>query len=98
MQLHLTPELENLVENKVRAGRYSSPNEVIREALQLMEKRDQMLLVRKDEIRKGIAKGLESLRIGKGVDGEAAFARIEADSTSLNPTVIDGSVHPLSRG
>jgi antitoxin ParD1/3/4 len=79
MQLHLTPELENLVENKLRAGRYSSPSEVIREALQLMEERDQMLLVRKDEIREGIANGLESLRLGKSADGEAAFARIEAE-------------------
>jgi antitoxin ParD1/3/4 len=48
-----------------------------------MEERDQMLLLRKEEIRKEIAEGLHSLRLGKGVDGEAVFDRIEAELDTL---------------
>ncbi len=37
------------------------------------------MTVRKEEIGKKIAQGLDSLRLGKGVDGEAIFDRIEAE-------------------
>ena len=83
MDVHLTPELEELVQTKVKSGRYNSPSEVVREALRLMEERDQMLLLRKDEIQQQIAEGLRSLRSGKGVDGEAVFDRIEAELATL---------------
>ncbi len=48
-----------------------------------MEERDQLLAARKDEIRKEIADGLQSLHHGKGVDGEAVFDRIEAEIDTL---------------
>jgi antitoxin ParD1/3/4 len=79
MNLHLTPELEELVQSKLNSGRYSSASEVVREALGLMEERDQILVAHQDEIRKEIADGLQSLRLGKGVDGEAVFDRIVAE-------------------
>ena len=37
MNVSLTPELENWVDEKVRTGRYASASEVIREALRLLE-------------------------------------------------------------
>ncbi len=40
MNVHLTPELEQLVQTKVQSGRYNSASEVVREALRLMEQRD----------------------------------------------------------
>jgi len=79
MNVSLTPELEQLVHQKVRTGRYTSASEVIREALRLMEERDQLDNWRKDEIRAQIAAGLASLRAGKGADGEAVFDRLEAE-------------------
>jgi antitoxin ParD1/3/4 len=79
MNIHLTPELEQLVHGKVQSGRYNSASEVVREALRLMEERD----LRREEIRKQIAQGLMSLQQGKGVDGEAVFARIEAELDGL---------------
>ena len=83
MNVHLTPELEELVQDKVRSGRYNSASEVVREALRLMEQRDQLLLLRKEEIRKKIKEGLESLRRGEGIDGEDAFERIDAELEAL---------------
>jgi antitoxin ParD1/3/4 len=84
MNIHLMPELERLVQSKVQTGRYNSASEVVREALRLMEERDQIVALRKEEIRKKISQGLKSLRLGKGVDGEAVFERIEAELEALD--------------
>jgi antitoxin ParD1/3/4 len=79
MNVHLTPELEQMVQKKVKTGRYNSASEVMREALRLMDDRDQLKAMQKEELRKKIAAGLKSLDEGRGVDGEAVFARIEAE-------------------
>jgi antitoxin ParD1/3/4 len=75
MNVHLTPELEQMVQRKVKTGRYNSASEVVREALRLMEERDQV----KAEIRQKIAAGMEELRQGKGIDGETFLAQMEAE-------------------
>lgn len=51
MNVHLTPELEQLVQIRVESGRYNSAGEVVREALRLLEQRDEVFNLRKDEIR-----------------------------------------------
>ena len=48
-----------------------------------LEERDEILILRKDEIRRQIAEGVASLRAGRGVDGEAVFDRIEAELDAL---------------
>ena len=40
MNVSLTPELEALVNEKVRSGLYQTASEVVREALRLLKKRD----------------------------------------------------------
>jgi putative addiction module CopG family antidote len=54
MNVHLTPELEALIQKTVESGRYNSASEVMREALRLMEQRDELLDLRKEEIRRRI--------------------------------------------
>jgi len=44
MNVSLTPELEEIVQSKVRSGRYRSASEVVREALRLMEAHDRRKL------------------------------------------------------
>jgi antitoxin ParD1/3/4 len=83
MNVSLGPELENLVHRKVETGRYGSASEVVREALRLMEERDQLTELRKDEMRKQIAAGMASLRAGKGTDGETFFAEMDAEFDAL---------------
>jgi antitoxin ParD1/3/4 len=83
MNVSLTPELEQLVHLKVQTGRYTSASEVIREALRLMEERDQMQALHKDEIRKKIAEGMASLRAGKGADGDEFLAQMDAELAEL---------------
>lgn len=79
MNVSLTPELESLIHHKVRAGRYTSASEVVREALRLMDERDQMQELYKASMREKIAAGMASLRAGQGHDGEAFMARLDAD-------------------
>ncbi|MCW3055759.1 MAG: hypothetical protein JWN14_4929 [Chthonomonadales bacterium] len=79
MNVHLTPELEQMVQNKVKSGRYNSASEVMREALRLMDDRDQLKAMQKEELRKKIAAGLKSLDEGRFVDGEEFFAQMETE-------------------
>ena len=58
MNVHLTPHLDELVQNKVQSGRYNSASEVVREALRLMEQKDEMRAIQLQELRKRIDKGL----------------------------------------
>ena len=70
MNVHLTPELEQFVQNKMKSGRYNSASEVVREALRLLEERDEVFTLRKDEIRKQIEEGWQSAKRGEFVDGD----------------------------
>lgn len=84
MNVSLTPELENLVHVKVASGRYTSASEVIREALRLMEQRDNVQELHREQIRRKIAAGAASLRAGEGADGEDVFARIDAELDAID--------------
>ncbi len=79
MHVSLTPELEQMVHGKVQTGRYNSASEVVREALRLMDERDQIKAMQKEELRKKIAAGLKSLEEGRGIDGEEFFAQMDAE-------------------
>jgi antitoxin ParD1/3/4 len=70
MNVHLTPELEQLVQNKVQSGRYNSASEVVREALRLMEQKDELRAIQIKELRCRIDKGLGEAALGETVDGE----------------------------
>lgn len=60
MNVNLTPQLEDLVRQKVASGLYTSASEVVREALRLMDEKDRLLGARLDQLRKDIREGLES--------------------------------------
>ena len=79
MNIHLTPELDQLVQSKVKTGRYNSASEVVREALRLLEERDQIRQLRFQEMRRRIQEGWDSLRRGEGGDGEEFMAQLEAE-------------------
>ena len=51
MTVDLTPELEQLVRSKVESGRYDSASDVVRQALRLLEHRDEVFTLGSDEIR-----------------------------------------------
>ena len=83
MNVHLTPELEQLVQKKIESGRYNSASEVVREALRLLEQRDEVFTLRKDELRKQIEEGWQSARRAEFVDGDEFFSAVDAELETL---------------
>jgi antitoxin ParD1/3/4 len=83
VNVHLTPELEMLVQNRVKTGRYNSASEVVREALRLFEERDRIRRILIQELRKKINKGWASLERGEGVDGEEFFRTLAREEREL---------------
>jgi antitoxin ParD1/3/4 len=79
VDVQLTPDLEELVQRQIETGRYSSASEVVRGALVLMQERDQQRV----EIRDKIARARVSQRMGRLVDGEAVFDRLELELDAL---------------
>lgn len=65
MDIALTPELEAFVNEKVRSGRYLSAEEVIREALRILEDRDRRENHDPAELRDKVVAGLEQLDRGE---------------------------------
>ena len=76
MNISLTPELERLVDDKVKTGRYASASEVIREGLRLLEEQDETKQLRLAEVRRKIDRGIEQLDRGLGIPGPEARARL----------------------
>ncbi|MBD2523358.1 type II toxin-antitoxin system ParD family antitoxin [Nostoc sp. FACHB-133] len=79
MNISLTPELEQLVKDKVSSGKYHSVSEVMGEALRLLEERDRLRDQRLAELKAKIQEGIEASERGEVVDGEEVFAEIEED-------------------
>jgi len=75
MNVSLTPQLEALVNEKVKSGRYGSASEVVREALRLLDERDQLQAARLSQLRSDVKAGLDQLNAKKGV-------RIKSDDLS----------------
>ena len=76
MNISLTPELERLVVERVKSGRYASASEVIREGLRLLEEQEALKQQRLAEVRWKIDRGLEQLDKGQGISGSDARARL----------------------
>jgi antitoxin ParD1/3/4 len=60
MNISLTPHFEEWVKGKVESGLYNSASEVMRDALRLLEERDQLRELRLLELQREIQKGIDS--------------------------------------
>jgi antitoxin ParD1/3/4 len=79
MNVSLTPELEQLVHEKVKSGRYLSASEVVREGLRLLEERDQLYKARLAELQKEVNIGVKEADRGELIDGEVVMQEIYED-------------------
>jgi len=75
MSVEMTPELQGLVQNIFRSGTYRDENEVLSEALRLLERREQL--------RREVNAGIEQLEQGMGIDGEEVFDRLERKAREI---------------
>lgn len=64
MNVSLTRELEEMINQKVQSGLYNSASEVIREGLRLLKEQDQLRQIRIEELRNEIQKGIDQVRAG----------------------------------
>jgi antitoxin ParD1/3/4 len=73
MNVSLTPELEQLVNEKVKSGFYQTASEVVREALRLLNERDQ----ERERLRADVQAGFDQLARGQGrAYGKASGRRL----------------------
>lgn len=73
MNISLTPELEQLVNDKVKTGMYQTASEVIRAGLRLLQERDQHL----EALRSDVRAGFDALEHGESSEfGEASIQEL----------------------
>ncbi|MBW4594734.1 MAG: type II toxin-antitoxin system ParD family antitoxin [Brasilonema angustatum HA4187-MV1] len=73
MNISLKPEHEQFIQSQIQAGRYANAEDVMNEALKLMQAREQRL----EELRQKIAVGKEQIARGEVTDGEIVFAQLQ---------------------
>ena len=83
MNVSLTIQLEELVQQKVSSGRYNSASEVIRETLRLLEERDELKELKLQALKKDIALGLDQADRGEIVDADQVFAELRKRNRPL---------------
>jgi predicted transcriptional regulator len=82
MDVILKPELQRLIEDEVKSGRSTDPNEFLNRAVyHYVIARDLGEEYSAEEIDKLIDEGLEDFRRGDIVEGEDAFRRLRAYSS-----------------
>jgi len=75
MNVSLTPELEQVVNQKVSSGLYQTASEVVREGLRLLIERDR----RAESLRRDIRAGFEAVARGEFTDYDATTIHRLAD-------------------
>ena len=95
MNVSLTPQLEKLVQDRVKSGRYTSASEVIREALRLMEEKDRLLDAKLDQLRPDIREGLDSGPARPWNPDEIKRQGLRCDVDAGSRQIDEGSVSPF---
>jgi antitoxin ParD1/3/4 len=77
MSITLKPEQEQLIQAKVKTGKYNNVDEVITEALQLLEERDKHYQKWIEETRQKVAVGLAELDRGEGIEVQTVINNLK---------------------
>lgn len=72
MNVHLTPELQKLLDDEVAKGLYGSASDVIREGLRLLVEDRRW----REDVRRKIAEGVAQAKAGHLVDGREVGERL----------------------
>lgn len=80
MNVSLTKELENFVNQKVESGRYTSASEVIREALRLLEEHDTTRAEQLERFNAELGRRLAALDRGERISEAELRSRMAAKS------------------
>lgn len=83
MNISMTPELERFVAEQIAAGHYNSASEVVREALRLLEERDQVRNAQIAAFNPELDDRLASLDRGEQVDPETIQSPLPNSHTEV---------------
>ena len=76
MTANIPPQLQEFVQKVIDDGVFNDESEVVCEALQLLEQRE--------ELRRDVAAGIRELDEGKGIPADEVFTRLQRRSDSLD--------------
>ncbi|MHC1730070.1 MAG: type II toxin-antitoxin system ParD family antitoxin [Syntrophobacteraceae bacterium] len=65
---------EGFIKQQIESGRYSSASEVVRDALRLLEEREELRNTKIENLRRQLQEGRES---GPGIPADEVFNRLE---------------------
>ncbi|CCI00350.1 MAG: type II toxin-antitoxin system ParD family antitoxin [Microcystis sp. M53603_WE2] len=90
--IQLTPEIEDLIAQQIKTGKYQDDLAVIQEGLRLLAERDRIYRGRFEELKREVMIGVEELRRQEGINGEEVFSELEEDLQQ-----IEAKVFPMSQ-
>ena len=76
MKIHLFPEHEAFIREKVASGEYDAPDDVITAALDCFQQLEQFRALRLEQLRREIDIGIAQLDRGEGRDADDVFDRV----------------------
>ena len=76
------PEIEALIQQRLRSGAFESVEDVLFDALEIQSEREVWLQENKDAINAKIERGLAQLDRGEGIQGDKLRGRLEADKAA----------------
>jgi len=71
MNITLRPEQEQFIQTQITHGKYKSADEVIAQALKVLEEKQHEYKAWSEEVRAKVNEAAASLERGEGLDGEA---------------------------
>ena len=83
MEVPVPKEYEEFVCGLVRSGRYLTPDEVVHDALYLLQNQEHIREIRSEELREKIRVGWEQAERGELIDGEEVFRELRERSAKL---------------
>ena len=86
MNISLTPELEQYVQEKVTSGFYTSVSEVIRESLRLMHTYDDLQKNQINQLNQAIDIGMAQLKAGNKVTAKESYQRLKNKISEISKT------------
>ena len=77
MEIALTPEVEQYIQEKISSGQYASASEVLLASIKLLQDIEQTYQGRYQALRDEVRLGIEAADRGEVVDAETVFAQLE---------------------
>ena len=79
MNIHLKPEQEKFIQDKIASGAYGNASDIITEAFKLLEAREDKM----QELKQKISIGTDQISKDQLTDGEAVFDRLQHKITQI---------------